>query len=176
MGTIDNSTRLTIMAIRESLMRYFKGTCVEDMTQSANVRLRKDWTTQGTSHQYERLALEANNKCVLYCGDLKLFTVSSAPKKIVFYSCLDRSPQLREVKKEIAEFMHDFLGAVDVSYIHKDVTETDDSGLMKLTILRDKEQEQAYQEMAYIRPRPINAEWYAHAATEYLRISEDVEF
>lgn len=171
---IDNSTRLTIMAIREILMQYFKGTCVEIMTSSANVQLIRDWSNQGTSHQYERLANEANNKCVLRCGGVKLFTLSSTPKKIVFYSCLDRSPQLREVKKEIAEFMHDFLGAVDVSYIHKDVTEQDDSELMKLTILRDDEEERAYQEMVNIRPR-MNAEWYARPS-QYITISEDVLF
>lgn len=137
MGSIENSTKLTIMNIRERLMDYFKGTCVERMTQSGNVMLVKDYRISSDQHQYVRLAIQDENKHIMVIGNTKVFTLTNAPKKIVFYSCLDRSPQLREVKKEIERFMHDFLGGVEVSYIKRKQEERDDSELMKQTRLQE---------------------------------------
>lgn len=137
MGSIDNDTKLTTMNIRERLMDYFNGTCVERMTQSGNVMLVKDYRISSEQHQYVRLALQDKNKHIMVIGHTKVFTLTNAPKKIVFYSCLDRSPQLREVKREIEQFMHDFLGGVEVSYIKRKQAEKDDSELMKQTRLQE---------------------------------------
>jgi hypothetical protein len=134
---LDNDTMLTIMNIRERLMEYYKGTCVEHMTVSGNIAVIKDYNLLPSQHLYERQLLELENKRVMLIGRTKIFTLTNHPKKIVFYSCLDRSPQLREVKKEIEQFMHDFLGGVEVSYIKRTVAEKDDSELMKQTRLQD---------------------------------------
>lgn len=135
MGSIDTDTKLTIMNIRERIMEYFKGTCVENMTVSGNVALVKDYRISSSQHQYERLNLASENRHVMLIGQTKVFTLTQAPKKVVFYSCLDRSPQLRQVKEEITAFMHDFLGGVEVSYIKRKQEEKDDTELMKQTRL-----------------------------------------
>lgn len=152
MGSIDNDTKLTIMNIRERLMDYFKGTCVERMTASGNVMLVKDYRISSEQHQYVRLAIQDENKHIMVIGHTKIFTLTNAPKKIVFYSCLDRSPQLREVKKEIEQFMHDFLGGVEVSYIKRKQAEKDDSELMKQTRLQENVPREriSYMEMSRI--------------------------
>lgn len=149
---IDNDTKLTIMNIRERLMEYYKGTCVENMTVSGNVVVLKDYRLMGTQHLYERQLLELENKHVMLIGRTKIFTLTNHPKKLVFYSCLDRSPQLREVKKEVEQFMHDYLGGVEVSYIKRTVAEKDDTELMKQTRLQEDEDMSMYRNVdLYIR-------------------------
>lgn len=144
----------TVMNIREALMGYYKGTCVDTLTTSGNIRLVKDYRISGRQHLYERRELELADKNILLIGDLKIFTLTHNPNKLVFYSVLDRSPQLLEVKKGIEAFVDEFLMGVEKVYITKpkaDVTKlVDDTELVSQTRIRTtEEQKQHNQYLSY---------------------------
>lgn len=138
MECIDTDIKVTVMHIRELLMSYYKGTCVENMTTSGVIAMFRDRDHSG-GHLYERLNADAQDKKIMAIGDAKIFTLTKVPNKLVFYSCLDRSPQFRTIKDEITKFMSDYLGGVELSYIKRKQTERDDSELMKMTRLYEKD-------------------------------------
>ena len=138
----------TVMNIREALMGYYKGTCVEKLTLSGNIRLVRDYQIRGSQHLYERRELELADKNILLIGNLRVFTLTHNPNKLVFYSALDRSPQLMEVKKGIEAFVDEFLMGVEKVYITKpkaDVTKlVDDTELVSQTRVRTQEDNQTF--------------------------------
>lgn len=145
-GCMEGIT-LTVMNIRELLMGYFKGSCVDKLTSSGNINLIKDYRYTSQQHLYERRELELQDKSILVLGDLKLFTLYKNPNKLVFYSILERSKELKEVKTGIETFMDEFLAGVEKVYITKpkaDVTKIiDDSELVAQTRPRTAEDSQA---------------------------------
>lgn len=113
MGKTDDSILATTMAIREQLMEYFKGTCVERFTDGSNVFLRE---LGGSSrYQYQRENTMRTRPCELMLGDLPLLKVQKMPDKVIFYEkILTRSPQLQAVYQELQTFLDKYLGAIEV--------------------------------------------------------------
>lgn len=146
MEDIDNDITTVVMNIRELLMNYYKGSCVNSITSSGNIRIVKDFNINRQQHLYERRELELVNKSILLIGDLRIFTLTHNPNKIVFYSTLERSPQLLGVRKGIETFMNEFLMGVEKVYINRpraDVTKIiDDTKLLGMTRIRTQEDKQ----------------------------------
>lgn len=131
MRTNDN-LEMTIMALREALMRYFKGNCLENFTRGG-VRLR-EIAVQPAAHRYQRDQQAARKFTYLCLGDVRLALLSEQPSNITLSkSILYRSPQLIEVRKELLKFMQKYLRGVKISETGRKTTgQRDDSHLLML--------------------------------------------
>lgn len=121
----ENSSKISIevttMAIRETLMEYFKGTCVERLTENSSVRLRNIPASE-RQYQYQRREYENKKPMTVMLGGLPIATVQKAPEQIKFHDkVLTRSPQLREVYRRLQHFMDKYLQGVEVKHNRKGV-------------------------------------------------------
>jgi hypothetical protein len=111
----------TVMAIREEIMQYFKGSCIEKLTENTNVRLV--FKDQRSNYFYERRDAENRQPALIFIGGVPVLGVQHAPDKITFYTgTLKRSKQLAQVMVELEKFTKDYLGAIERSYHANTVT------------------------------------------------------
>lgn len=112
----------TTMAIREELMRYFKGSCVERVVENNALRLINLADFRERSYQYQRRQLETQQPMLMQLGNVPLMTLQHAPEKVTFH-CLtfERSPQLREIKKEVEKFLDKYLMGIEKEESHASV-------------------------------------------------------
>lgn len=126
----DMGLQATVMAIREEMMNYFKGTCVDRVTDNRNVHLTR-LPSDRLPYQYQRIEQERKRITGLYVADVLLFTLQLEPDRVLFGKELDRSPQLREVKKAVDKFMERYLAGVSRDYYDgTPPQEVDDSELL----------------------------------------------
>lgn len=121
----------TIMAIREELMRYFKGTCIERLTTGSNI-VRQSAMPRGR-YQYQRQQAEMEYLTNILIGSVHILTLKYLPDTVIIRSCMSRSPELRKVKNGIEQFLDEYLAGV-VKEIEPPVKSDivyDDSNLLK---------------------------------------------
>jgi hypothetical protein len=110
----------TTMAIRELLMFYFKGTCVENLTDKGNLYMIA--IPARADYNYQRREYKNQNPQMLVINEIPLLSVQKAPEKIVFNQrVFNRSPQLSEVYKGLKDFTDKYLAGVEVSHSRKGV-------------------------------------------------------
>lgn len=103
----------TVMAIREHLMDYFKGTCIHRFVEKHNITMMNVSSPAREEYQYIRRQAEAEAARVMYLDSAPILTVKLNPDRIIFNTkVLNRSPELRDVHKEIEAFMQEFLPGV----------------------------------------------------------------
>lgn len=105
----------TVMCIREQIMEYFKGTCIERLTTNHNVQLVPLRRYMGRGeYQYIRQRMEREQACFVTVGGVPILTIKKSPSKIIFHEVsLKRSPQFRYIYKELEAFMELYLGAIE---------------------------------------------------------------
>lgn len=109
--------KATTMAIREQLMNYFKGTCVETLTEGSPVYVTSARANSRENFRYLRLQDEQQNPCYVMLGDLPIMTIQKVPDRVVMSKALlTRSPQLREVYAEITDFLEKYLIGIEVEH------------------------------------------------------------
>jgi hypothetical protein len=119
MARSDIAIESTIMAIREVLMEYFKGTCVQRMTDS-QVFLAVPSTY--AEYQYQRIELQNKQPRNLMLSGFSLLEVSKLPDTVTLnVKVFDRSPQLREVYAGVKEFLDKYLVGVEVVFNERGV-------------------------------------------------------
>lgn len=90
-----------VMAIREQLMEYFKGTCVQRLADGAKIEIATVYPAH-TRFTYERRELENRQPARVYLDQVPILGLIKAPDSVTFYEgTLGRSPQLREIKLQI---------------------------------------------------------------------------
>jgi len=113
---VDIGIQTIVMAIREELMSYFKGTCVQRLTTGSNVRM----STVGEhmeNYQYVRRQAQNEQAQILWVGTAPILTVKQAPDRIIFHlTVLNRSPQMREINKGVQKFIEQFLIGIEKEY------------------------------------------------------------
>lgn len=110
----------TTMAIREILMEYFKGTCVERLTEGVDIQL----FSLPSERQYQYMRRESDNqrRMMVRLNGLPIMTIQCAPERVLFHAkVLNRSPQLREVYKGLKDFMEKYLSGIEVKHSRKGV-------------------------------------------------------
>jgi hypothetical protein len=111
MGQLD--LEINVMAIREMLMEYFKGTCVRRVTDNHNVTLQS--IQKSSNYYFERRENEIKNPVLLYVSNVPILTLSKEPETLTLHlGTLERSKELREVRIELEKFMHDYLRGVRI--------------------------------------------------------------
>lgn len=104
-----------IMAIREVLMEYFKGTSVLTVTTGGPYLDPIGYDDRG--FQYERHERERKHVCMLMLGKVPLLRVEKCQDAVTFNShLLQRSPQLRAVQKGVEKFLKTYLVGVEIKY------------------------------------------------------------
>lgn len=124
MGTdeLANSIETTVVAIREDLMSYFKGTCVDYMTDHTGLSLNNGYASS-YSFRYQRRQRENQEFKIMVLGDrVPIFGLQKAPEKIIFYTgVLNRSKELRKVHELVDEFIRQYLRGVEREEYHGSV-------------------------------------------------------
>lgn len=111
----DVKLETTVMALRETLMQYFKGSCVARLTDGAGIECRTVYQPR-MKYQYQRLQAEAERAKVIYLGGVSLMTVRLAPDRLVYHTItMGRSPQLKQIHKMIDKFLDHYLPNVQRS-------------------------------------------------------------
>jgi hypothetical protein len=119
--TKELGLKATTMAIREVLMEYFKGTCIERLTDNHSVRLINGISSRG-EYQYIRREQENQRPMIVMLNNIPIATVQHAPEKIIFHQrVLTRSPEFREIYKELKLFMDKYLVGVEAKHSRKGV-------------------------------------------------------
>lgn len=135
---VDLAIDTTVMAIREELMCYFKGTCIERMTTSQMVGVVGHSSYNESRYYYQRREREIVGAASLVIGHERLFELGHEPEKITFTKALNRSPQLWEMTEKVEKFLIRYLPNVRIEKPkYKGVGKADDSHLMLGTELRD---------------------------------------
>lgn len=111
---------IAIMAVREELMEYFKGDCVERFTERGAVRIRgKQYYDPIRAYWYERRERELASAGTLEINGTKIAEVSKEPAQLLFVTqTMKRSPQLRSLRKNIEKFMRDYLPVVEIGDVN----------------------------------------------------------
>lgn len=104
---------LTMLAIREYLMNYFKESCIESVVSSTNVRLHD--APVNHQYQYQRELRNINNPSFLKIDNVPIALLSKTPDVITLHEhVLERSRALRRVREGILSVMKDYLKGVKV--------------------------------------------------------------
>jgi hypothetical protein len=122
----------TMMAIREYLMTYYKGTCIESIVGENNVRLRQEHIGTRELRAYQRNLSAQKNLKRLTIGDTTIATLQEVPCILTLHNTtLYRSPELREIRLKTLKFMGQYLRGVRIiEKGSKRMGERDDSGLI----------------------------------------------
>lgn len=135
MGKITDKQKedveFTVMAIRERVMEYYKGTCVNRMDNPHNIGLRIE-DSAPARYNYQRQAIRQQDGQKMYIGNVWVASLQKSPHMMVLRNNkLQRSPQLEAVKAGVMDFMGRYLRAVEVKQQGRRPAElTDDSDLI----------------------------------------------
>lgn len=105
---------LAVMRIREMLMEYFKGTCVESFVNAPNITFMQLQQPRG-AYQYQRVQQQNERLSAILIGSSQFMTLQHYPDKVTFNELVtNRSPEFEKLFKEIDKFLGDYLPAVKV--------------------------------------------------------------
>jgi hypothetical protein len=111
----------TVMAIREVLMTYFKGSCVEFVTNSGDIYLSEK--VMPRNYNYQRDIARLLDCRRLYIKGLPIMEVHKNENTVIYYdSILKRSPELRRIRKLLTKFIRAYLVSVKLEVKYGTIT------------------------------------------------------
>lgn len=131
---------ITLIAIRELLMEYFKGDCIERVTDGGNVMIHFEQGHGRAGRWYASFKRPG----YLMLSDVVLARLGQEPDTIEFQRVMARSPQLKAIHKGVNKFLKNYLPGVEVGYKKGDsVKLVDDEELMSVAqpLLSNSEKE-----------------------------------
>jgi hypothetical protein len=109
-----DSVEPTIMAVREELMAYFTGGCVDVVTKNSGVR-RVTTPQPRLPHGYQRDEQALHNRQTILLNSVGIAVVEYKPDTIFLLEhTLHRSPQMRQLRSGIERFIQRYLPDVCV--------------------------------------------------------------
>lgn len=112
----------TVMAMREHIMEYFKGTCGQSVVCNSNIKRRSIEISYQGMFRYERTHHERNKATLLFIGDTPFAILGLDPKTMTILTvAANRSPQLRYIKRQLKRFAEEFLPGIEVKESTKGV-------------------------------------------------------
>ena len=115
---VNTGIEATVMALRETLMDYFKGGFGQRVTDNQVWRRQSD--RREANHNFERRRREMENLCDIGISNVCLFSVQKCPNILTMHmNRLDRSEQLKAVREGVDNFLAKHLRGVDVVRIGK---------------------------------------------------------
>lgn len=120
---ISDSVVPTVMALREELMAYYKGDCVQKLVHDGNIQRISLYNLHRREYQYQRREEANQDEQIVLVGKLPVFTMHRIPDTLVLHDLvLKRSPQFREIGKALEKFMATYLQGVVVEHNKEVVT------------------------------------------------------
>ena len=111
----------TVMAIREVLMTYFKGSCVESVTNRGDICLNEMVVPR--NYNYQRDLAQLMDYRRLYIKGVAIMEVHKNENTVIYYdSILKRSPELRKVRKLLTKFIRTYLVSVKLEVKYGTIT------------------------------------------------------
>lgn len=113
MGQPTDGIDITLLSIRETLMEYFKGSCVQKVTSNSNVRLNIMQISEATPQRWWR---SFESPCLLLLSEVPIATLGKNPDTITFHvDVVRRSPQLRQIRGRLDKFLSEYLPGVAIA-------------------------------------------------------------
>ncbi len=120
MGNLDKrklDIETTTVAIREAIMSYYKGTCVERMVDPNNIHIHPIEVNR--RYQYEREISGIRSPSRLWIGNAPIMELWKNSNKVIYYDVvLKRSPELRIIRSKLTKFFREYLKDVKVEVQH----------------------------------------------------------
>lgn len=105
----------SVMAMREYLMSYFKGSCVREVSATINLSWSYIDRDDRSNHQYRRREHELANPMRLLFYNVPLLEVHKHPNTVTFYpAVLSRSPEYQEIDTRLKTFFGKYLSGVEL--------------------------------------------------------------
>lgn len=112
--TMKDGVDVTVMAIREQLMLYFKGTCINRFSEIA-VSVERDMSDEERQYQYQRRQNNLVAKSGLYFYGSMIMRLERHPNRVTFYTnVFTRSICMVEVQERVKQFLETYLGSVEL--------------------------------------------------------------
>ena len=109
---IADGIQSTVMAIRENIMEYYKGTCIERLT-SSNISRRE--VSHNYNYHYERDNYHLMDEQQLMIGSIPILNLKKHPEITILYGeTLGRSKSFRAVNEGIEYFFAKHLDYVEL--------------------------------------------------------------
>lgn len=104
----------TIMGIREFVMEYFKGDCVQRVVYANNLTaVSLAEYVENPRQSYLRRKLAEQRQILLLLGGVPILTLKHRPDTVVLHmAVLERSKQFRDIHKQLDKFLSKFLAGV----------------------------------------------------------------
>jgi len=116
---IDEGVRHITMAIREEMMEYFKGTCVNKLSPFCGVRtvgVSFRGNEHGERHYYLRREHEQEDPRRIVFADTVIGEVRHNDDRAVFYpGVMNRSPEFAGIYEQVRDFFGKYLQGVQLS-------------------------------------------------------------
>lgn len=117
---IDEGVRGFSMAIREAVMEYYKGTCIQGFNRLSNynvgtsrIPLENDGTRR--NFNYEREDHQRRNPIAYYLDNAKMFELWRDGHEVIFQpSVMRRSPEMSAAYDQIRAFFDKYLASVTI--------------------------------------------------------------
>lgn len=120
MGNLDKrklDIETTVMALRERIVSYFNGSCVDMMVEAHNIAIHP--MNAQNRYQYQRELIDVRNPSILWVGNAPIMEMWKNGNKVVYYDLvLKRSPELRIVRSKLTKFFREYLKDVKVEVKH----------------------------------------------------------
>lgn len=117
---VDSAIRHIVMASREELMSYFKGTCISRVvTQSLGRQLvyfHDIAYGERTNYFYQRREYSNTQPKRLYLDQIPILEVGKAPDTVAFYpGVMQRSPEFQMIDTHLRSFFKKYLAGIKVT-------------------------------------------------------------
>lgn len=112
---VDIGIEITVMALRERIMDYFKGNCVESFVTCHEISMFNLSEQISSNYYYARREARNQQKTLLLLAGVPLLTLQHYPEQATFHiKVLRRSPELRQVEQELRQFFKQYLSGVEI--------------------------------------------------------------
>jgi len=153
---------MTLIALREKLMGYFKSNSIPTFNLTSTVRLPsirvedffgEELRGQGRLYNYQRTNYEIANPHRVKVGDTVIGQIRKEPNEISLYTrILNRSAQNQMIYEQLTDFFHKYLAGVTIN-TNKKAGSSDGSNDFQYYAALGREVEERYREGSAPEPR-----------------------
>lgn len=103
-----------VMNLREILMEYFKGSCVDKLISTSIIKRVAVNPSNSGQYQYQREQARRAQEQRVYIRDVPIMNIQHSPDRVTFYTeILSRSKELRDIHRDVDKFLQEYLPAVE---------------------------------------------------------------
>lgn len=110
---LNIGVEMVVIAIREQLMLFFKGSCVEQLAAVDNLYISNVTNNPDSNLYYQRREIENRRERTIRLGNIHILTMHHNPDTIIFNATtMKRSAEFILLYQQLDKFLAEFLGGV----------------------------------------------------------------